>query len=80
MAGSQNNVKVFPGWSAMGARHIYRVNRKDHYHPKIVEQEGAANCICKKELVNPTNGLLINTLYDVLNQHMPLLGIVRVTM
>ena len=35
---------------------------------------------CKKGLVNPTNGLLINTLYDVLNQHMPLLGIVRVTM
>ena len=34
----------------------------------------------KKGLVNPTNGLLINTLYDVLNQHMPLLGIVRVTM
>ena len=35
---------------------------------------------CKKGLVNPTDGLLINTLYDVLNQHMPLLGIVRVTM
>ena len=45
MAQSQNNLKVLPGWSAMGARHIYPVNRKDHYHLKVVEQEGAANCI-----------------------------------
>ena len=45
MAQSQDNVKVFPGLSAMGARHIYLVNRKDHYHLKVVEQEGAANCI-----------------------------------
>ena len=35
---------------------------------------------CRKGLVDPTNGLLINTLYDVLIQHMSLLGIVRVTM
>ena len=40
MAQSQNNVKVLPGWSAMGVRHTYPVNRKDHYHLKVVEQEG----------------------------------------
>ena len=32
--------KVLPGWSAISARHIYPVNRKDHYHSKVVEQEG----------------------------------------
>ena len=35
---------------------------------------------CKKELVGPTNGLLINNLSGVLNQHMPTLGIVMITM
>ena len=41
MVKSQNNVKVLPGCrSAVGARHIYPVNRKDHYHLKVVEQEG----------------------------------------
>ena len=30
---------------------------------------------CKKELVGPTNGLLINNQSGVLNQHMPILGI-----
>ena len=45
MAQSQNNVKVLPGWSAMGTGHIYPVNRKDHHHPNVVEQEGVANCI-----------------------------------
>ena len=34
----------------------------------------------KKGLVDPTNGLLINTLYDVFKQHIPLVGIVRITM
>ena len=34
----------------------------------------------KKGLVDPTNGLLINTLYDVFKQHIPLAGIVRITM
>ena len=29
----------------MGVRHIYPVNMKDHYHLKVVEQEGAADCI-----------------------------------
>ena len=43
MAQSQNN--VLPGWSAMGAGHICLLNSKDHYHLKVVEQEGAANCI-----------------------------------
>ena len=48
---------------------------------KMADQGRSDFCVhCKKGLVNPTNGLLINTLYDVLNQHMPLLGIVRVTM
>ena len=32
MAQSRNNVKALPGWSARGTRHIYQVNRKDHYH------------------------------------------------
>ena len=40
MAQSQNNVKVLPGWSAIGAKHIYPVKRKDHFHLKVVEQEG----------------------------------------
>ena len=31
MSQSQNNVKVLPGWSAVNARHIYPVNRKDNY-------------------------------------------------
>ena len=44
MAQSQNNMKVLPGWNAVSTRHIYPVNRKDHYHPKVVEQEGVANC------------------------------------
>ena len=35
---------------------------------------------CKKESVGPTNGLLINNLSGVLNQHMPILGIVMITM
>ena len=39
MAQSQNNVKILSGWSAISAQHIYPVNRKDHYHPKVVEQE-----------------------------------------
>ena len=34
---------------------------------------------CKKELAGPTNGLLINNLSGVLNQHMPILGIVMIT-
>ena len=34
----------------------------------------------KKELVGPTNGLLINNLFGVLNQHMLILGIVMITM
>ena len=34
----------------------------------------------KKWLVEPINGLLINTLYDVVKQHIPLVGIVRITM
>ena len=34
----------------------------------------------KKGLVDPTNGLLINTFYDVFKQHIPLAGIVRITM
>ena len=45
MSQSQNNVKVLPGWSAISARHIYPVNRKDHYDPEVVEQEGAGNCM-----------------------------------
>ena len=45
MAQSQNNLKVLPGWSAMGSEHIYLVNRKEKCHLKVVEQEGAANCI-----------------------------------
>ena len=40
MSESQNNVKVLPRWSAISTRHIYPVNRKDHYHPKVVEQDG----------------------------------------
>ena len=40
MAQSQNNVKVLPGWSTMGVRDTYPVNRKDHYHLKVVEQGG----------------------------------------
>ena len=33
----------------MGLRHTYPVNRKDHYHLKVVEQEGVANC--KSEII-----------------------------
>ena len=33
---------------------------------------------CEKELVGPTNGLLINNLSGVLNQHMPILDIVMI--
>ena len=40
MAQSQNKVKRLPGWSAINARYIYPVNRKDRYRPKVVEQEG----------------------------------------
>ena len=45
MAQSQKNVKVLPGWSAMGARDVYPVHKKDHYHVKVVEKEWEANSI-----------------------------------
>ena len=40
MAQLQNTVKVLPGWSAMGARYIYPVNRTYYCHLKVVEREG----------------------------------------
>ena len=40
MSQSQNNLKVLPGWSALSAKHIYPVNRKDNYHQKLWNRRG----------------------------------------
>ena len=40
MSQSQNNPKVLLGWSAVSARHIYPVNRKDNYHQKLWNRRG----------------------------------------
>ena len=45
---------------------------------KVVQVTG--NMHSEKGLVDPANGLLINTLYDVFKQHIPFAGIVRITM
>ena len=50
------------------------------YQDLIEKYRRSVNAHSKKGLVDPTNGLLINTLYDVFKQHIPLVGIVRITM
>ena len=40
MSQAQNNAKLLPGWSAVSARYIYPVNKKDNCHQKFVEQDG----------------------------------------
>ena len=48
MAQLQNNVKVLPGWNA---GQIYPVNRKDQYHPKVVEQGGGGGGGARQQTV-----------------------------
>ena len=49
MSQSQNNVKVLPGWSAVSARHIYPVNRKDTITKSC--GTGGGGKLCKMKLL-----------------------------